>query len=143
MARSERREARHPYPRKSDPGTDLPVRRPARPGRSRAVPQVLRSGALAASARPQAPATRPRDAARDVPLRPSPPSEGRSRLTVSISAVVLLGLLVYLLWRYADLRLWQATICVVFGYLLASSSLGPYLNSGLLVTLHLVSRLHV
>jgi F0F1-type ATP synthase assembly protein I len=50
-------------------------------------------------------------------------------LTLSISAVVLLGALVYLLWRFAGLRSWQALVCILFGFYLASSSLAPYIRS--------------
>jgi hypothetical protein len=64
-------------------------------------------------------------------------------LTVSISAAVLLGVFVYLLCRYAGLRSWQAAICVLFGYLLASSSLGPHIGSWLLATTRFVARLHL
>jgi hypothetical protein len=52
-------------------------------------------------------------------------------LIISISAVILLGAFVYLLWRYARLPLWQAAICALFGYFLASSTLGPRIGDGL------------
>jgi hypothetical protein len=46
-------------------------------------------------------------------------------LTVSISAALLMGAGVYLLCRYAGLRVWHAAVCVIFGFYLASSSLAP------------------
>ena len=46
-------------------------------------------------------------------------------LTVSISAALLMGAGVFLLCRYAGLRVWHAAVCVVFGFYLASSSLAP------------------
>ncbi|MEU8664456.1 hypothetical protein [Actinoplanes philippinensis] len=52
-------------------------------------------------------------------------------MTVAVSAVLLLGVLVYLLWRYARLPLWQAAVCAAFGYFLASSSIGPEIGNGL------------
>ncbi|MFC7278577.1 hypothetical protein ACFQS1_31750 [Paractinoplanes rhizophilus] len=52
-------------------------------------------------------------------------------MTVSISAVILLGVFVFLLWRYARLPLWQAAICAAFGYYLASASIGPNIGLGL------------
>ena len=52
-------------------------------------------------------------------------------MTIAISAVILLGVLVYLLWRYARLPLWQAAICAAFGYFLASSSIGPHIAKAL------------
>lgn len=64
-------------------------------------------------------------------------------MTVSVSAVLLLGVFVYLLWRYARLPLWQAAICPLFGYLLAASSLGPHIANGLRDLTHFISRLHL
>ena len=46
-------------------------------------------------------------------------------LTVSISAALLMGAGVFLLCRYAGLRMWHAAVCVIFGFYLASSSLAP------------------
>ena len=46
-------------------------------------------------------------------------------LTVSISAALLVGAGVFLLCRYAGLRVWHAAVCVIFGFYLASSSLAP------------------
>lgn len=74
------------------------------------------------------------------PHRPHPPPPGtvhqhperlsrkESTLFISVSAVLLLGLLVYLLWRYARLPMWHIAICVLFGYFLASSTVGPHLG---------------
>jgi hypothetical protein len=50
-------------------------------------------------------------------------------LILSISAVMLLGALVVLLWRYAGLKAWHALVCVFFGFYLASSSLASTINS--------------
>jgi hypothetical protein len=52
-------------------------------------------------------------------------------VTIAVSAVILLGVFVYLLWRYARLPLWQAAVCAAFGYYLASSSVGPEIGDGL------------
>ena len=46
-------------------------------------------------------------------------------LTVSLSAALLLGAGVYLLCRYAGLRILHAAVCTIFGFYLASSSLAP------------------
>ena len=64
-------------------------------------------------------------------------------MIVSVSAVLLLGVFVYLLWRYARLPLWQAAICSLFGYLLAASSLGPQIGDGLQSLAHFISRLRL
>ena len=46
-------------------------------------------------------------------------------LTVSLSAALLLGAAVFLLCRYAGLKILHAAVCIVFGFYLASSSLAP------------------
>ncbi len=46
-------------------------------------------------------------------------------MAVSISIVVVLGVGVVLLCRYAGLRILHAVVCVVLGFYLASSSLAP------------------
>lgn len=64
-------------------------------------------------------------------------------MTIAVSAVVLLGVLVYLLWRYARLPLWQATVCAAFGYFLASSSVGPTIGEGLRAVARFIAGLDV
>ncbi|MGW4476577.1 hypothetical protein ACWENQ_43545 [Nonomuraea sp. NPDC004354] len=46
-------------------------------------------------------------------------------MTVSIPLVLLLGAVVLVAWRYLGLRVWQAIVCVVCGFLLAATSLAP------------------
>jgi hypothetical protein len=46
-------------------------------------------------------------------------------LTVSISAALLMGIAVFVLCRYAGMRIWHAAVCIMFGFYLASSSLAP------------------
>ena len=46
-------------------------------------------------------------------------------LTVTLSAAFLMGAGVYVLCRYAGLRILHAAVCIIFGFYLASSSLAP------------------
>ena len=46
-------------------------------------------------------------------------------MTVTISAALMLGAGVFILCRYAGLRIWHAAVCIIFGFYLASSSLAP------------------
>lgn len=46
-------------------------------------------------------------------------------MTVTLSVVLMLSVAVFVLCRYAGLRFWHATICVMLGFYLASSSLAP------------------
>jgi hypothetical protein len=50
-------------------------------------------------------------------------------LVLTLSAVVLLAALVLLLLRFAGLRAWHALACILFGFFLASSSLGPSIRA--------------
>lgn len=49
-------------------------------------------------------------------------------MAVSISVVVMLGIAVFLLCRYAGLRMLHAVVCIVLGFYLASSSLAPEIS---------------
>jgi hypothetical protein len=57
-------------------------------------------------------------------------TERRSLLVLSISLVLLLGVLVWFLVRFAGLRGWHALFCVLFGFYLALTPLAPYIQSG-------------
>ena len=60
-------------------------------------------------------------------------------MIVSVSIVLLLGVLIFFLIRYAKLRAWQALLCVVFGYYVASTSIGQYLNTAVTAVVRLIS----
>ncbi len=49
-------------------------------------------------------------------------------MTVTISAAALLGVAVFLLCKYAGLKIWHAAVCMVFGFYLASTSFAPYVS---------------
>ena len=49
-------------------------------------------------------------------------------MTVTVSVVSALGVVVFLLCRYAGLKVWHAAICIVLGFYLASSSLAPEMS---------------
>ena len=50
-------------------------------------------------------------------------------MTISIPFVVIVGVIVYIAWRYLGLRVWQAVVCLVFGFLLAATSVAPEIHS--------------
>jgi hypothetical protein len=50
-------------------------------------------------------------------------------MTVSIPLVALAGAVVYIVWRYLGLRVWQAVVCLVFGFLLAATTAAPEIRS--------------
>lgn len=46
-------------------------------------------------------------------------------MLLSISAVLLLGIFVAVLCKWAGLKVWHALVCLLFGFYLAFSSLSP------------------
>jgi hypothetical protein len=49
-------------------------------------------------------------------------------VAVSISAVVLLGIVVFVLLRGGYVRIWPAAACTGFGFFLASTGAAPTIN---------------
>jgi hypothetical protein len=47
---------------------------------------------------------------------------------VTISAALALGTAVFLLCKYAGLRIWHAAVCMILGFCLASTSFAPYIS---------------
>jgi hypothetical protein len=54
---------------------------------------------------------------------------GDQPMTVSIPLVLIAGAIVYLAWRYMGLRIWQAIVCLLFGFLLAATTAGPEIHN--------------
>jgi len=50
-------------------------------------------------------------------------------MTVSIPLVALAGAAVYVAWRFMGLRIWQAILCLVFGFLLAATTAAPAIHN--------------
>jgi hypothetical protein len=50
-------------------------------------------------------------------------------MTVSIPLVALAGVAVYLAWRFMGLRIWQAILCLLFGFLLAATAAAPEIHN--------------
>mgnify|MGYP001446107652 CR=1 FL=1 len=46
-------------------------------------------------------------------------------MTVSVPLVVILGAVVWVAWRYMGLRAWHVAVCLLFGFFLAATSVGP------------------
>ena len=50
-------------------------------------------------------------------------------MTVSFPLVALAGVAVYLAWRFMGLRIWQAILCLIFGFLLAATTAEPEIHN--------------
>ena len=59
-------------------------------------------------------------------------------MTVTVSVVLVLGIAVFVLCRYTGLRVWQAIVCILLGFVLASSSLAPNISQILNELLHML-----
>jgi hypothetical protein len=46
-------------------------------------------------------------------------------LAISLSLVLVLGIAVWLLHKYAGLKAWHGVVCALFGFYLATSTIGP------------------
>jgi hypothetical protein len=46
-------------------------------------------------------------------------------LTVSVPLVVILGAIVLMACRYMGLRVWQAILCLLFGFFIAATVAAP------------------
>ena len=57
-------------------------------------------------------------------------------MAISLSLVLLLAVAVWLLHKYAGLKLWHGVICVLFGFYLATSTLAPEIRTTLTAIIH-------
>jgi drug/metabolite transporter (DMT)-like permease len=57
-------------------------------------------------------------------------------LAISISLLALLAVAVWLLHKFADLKLWHGVVCVLFGFYLASSSVAPEISTTVTSIIH-------
>ena len=50
-------------------------------------------------------------------------------MAIPLSLVLVLGIAVWLLHKYAGLKPWHGLICVLFGFYLATSTLAPEIRT--------------
>jgi hypothetical protein len=50
-------------------------------------------------------------------------------MTVSIPLLTLMAIAVYVAYRHMGLRAWHAVVCLILGFLLASTGVAPQINS--------------
>ena len=49
-------------------------------------------------------------------------------MTVTIPVVAIVGLIVFIAYRYMGLRAWHALVSLLFGFLLAATAAAPQIN---------------
>jgi hypothetical protein len=57
-------------------------------------------------------------------------------MTVSIPLLTLMVIVVYVAYRHMGLKVWHAVVCLVLGFLLASTGAAPQINSVLASIVH-------
>jgi thiol:disulfide interchange protein len=57
-------------------------------------------------------------------------------LAISVSLIVLLAVAVWLLYRFAGMKLWHGLVCILFGFYLASSSVAPEIQTTVTSIIH-------
>jgi len=50
-------------------------------------------------------------------------------MNVSVPVIALVGIAIYIAWRFLGLRISQAALCLVFGFLLAATSAAPEIHN--------------
>ncbi|MBV9405186.1 MAG: hypothetical protein JO211_07565 [Acidobacteriaceae bacterium] len=65
------------------------------------------------------------------PQKPNPQALRKevTIMTVTIPLVAIVGLVVYLAWRYMGLRVWHAIVSLIFGFLLAATTAAPEIRN--------------
>ena len=62
-------------------------------------------------------------------------------MVISLSLVLVLGVVVWLLHRYAGLKVWHGVICVLFGFFLATTSFAPEIRTTVTAIIRALSGL--
>jgi hypothetical protein len=52
-------------------------------------------------------------------------------MEVTVPLVVIVGAIVFIAWRYLGLRWWHALISLLFGFLLAATTLAPDIRAAI------------
>jgi hypothetical protein len=50
-------------------------------------------------------------------------------MTVSIPLLTLMAIAVYVAYRHMGLKVWHAVVCLILGFLLASTGAAPQINN--------------
>ena len=60
-------------------------------------------------------------------------------MAISISLIAVLAIAVWLLYRFATLKVWHALVCILFGFYLASSSVAPEIRTTVTSIIHAIT----
>ncbi len=57
-------------------------------------------------------------------------------MTVTIPLVLVIGVIVYICYRYMGLRVWHLLVCLLLGFLLAATAAAPQIENILNTLFH-------
>jgi hypothetical protein len=57
-------------------------------------------------------------------------------VTVTLPLVAVLGAGVFVAYRYMHLKIWQAVLCLLFGFLLAATTAAPGIREALITVIN-------
>jgi hypothetical protein len=57
-------------------------------------------------------------------------------MTLSIPLLTIMAIVVYVVYRHMGLKIWHAVLCLIVGFLLASTKAAPEINSLLTGIVH-------
>jgi hypothetical protein len=57
-------------------------------------------------------------------------------VAITLSLVLVLGIAVWVLHKYAGMKVWHGVTCVLFGFYLATSTLAPEIRTTLTAIIH-------
>ena len=60
-------------------------------------------------------------------------------MAISISLVLVLGIAVWMLHKYAGMKVWHGVVCALFGFYLAASSFAPEIRTTMIAIIHALS----
>jgi hypothetical protein len=63
-------------------------------------------------------------------------------MIISVPLVVVLGAGVFVAYRYMHLKVWQAVLCLLFGFLLAATTAAPGIRAAITAALTWLSGPH-
>jgi hypothetical protein len=61
-------------------------------------------------------------------------------MTITIPLFALIAAILYVAWRYMGLRIWQAALAVLLGFLLAATSAAPAISNVITGATHWLTK---
>jgi hypothetical protein len=63
-------------------------------------------------------------------------------MTISVPLIAIFGIGVFIAYRYLGLRVWQALVCLIFGFLLAATTAAPEIRTAMTAIVQWLTATH-